>query len=466
VPLTLRTRVATHLTRWRSIAARPCRAFHEAPARSRRSAKWLAAFFLLPLLYAPVARLSGRVAGEAPQHEGLHEDAVFRSLLPNGLRLVIAPDHAVSLVAVSVVYGVGSNDDPPGRDDLAHLLEHLMFRGSRHVRDGEHEALVTEAGGYGPGATRQKTSTYTSVLPSNQLELLLFLEADRMRGLQLTPASIESEKLTVQNERGANLRFDFPSRFLAGIAGSSRQQLHRATLPEVQAFYDRYYGPNNAVLAIVGDVKPSVAAAHVRRYFSEVEPLSQIERPATEARGGRHLLVQAARKTPQIFLAYPVSQRVSAEAIRVLISTLSDPMGQSLRRRVEQRGVITGTLGIAMREVAEGTFIVIDATPSPTKTIDDVEAAIVAELSRVDSISAPDFERVRNGVLTRHARDWLFPDYRAERLAETELVHGDARRVLDGEKLIRALGPSDVQNFANDIFAKGPQVVVTAVQSK
>jgi zinc protease len=395
----------------------------------------------------------------------------LRSSLPNGLRVVVPPDHTVPLVAVAIVYGVGDVDDPPGRENLAHLLEHLMTRGSRHAKDGEFSALVAEAGGYGGGGnSRERTTRYTTVLPSNQLEMLLFLEADRMRGLQLTQTAVDSEKLTVKNEaeQGVNPPVDTPSQALAAIVRPSRNHADAVTLLELQAFYDRYYGPSNAAIAIVGDVQPLKAASLVRRYFGRIPAVAPIQRSTPAATRGRHVLVRPTLKAAQVFMAFPVPPTavVDGEALRLLQAILSDPDGQGFRRRLEQGGVIAGTIGIAIRHLAEGTFMVVEATPAPNRTVEDVEAAVTSELSRHDLISEPDFERIKNRLLTRQAREWLFPDFRSELLAETELLQEDATRVFHRQHRIRAMTAADARRMLREHLGAAPSLVVITVPSK
>ncbi|MGZ3416857.1 MAG: M16 family metallopeptidase [Polyangiales bacterium] len=207
--------------------------------------------------------------------------------LPNGLRVVIQEDHRAPLVAVNVTYHVGSRDDPPGRSGFAHLFEHLMFEGSKHVPRGEFDALLTKAGSTtrNAGTSADRTSYYETV-PSSQLETALFLESDRMGYLldALDDTAFGSARSVVKNE--------YWERIDSAPAGHAREVIHRAlfpkdhpyhrlpigvpedldaaTLSDVREFWLRYYSPNNATLVLVGDVEAANAMESIKKWFGSI----------------------------------------------------------------------------------------------------------------------------------------------------------------------------------------------------
>ncbi|MCC7002119.1 MAG: insulinase family protein, partial [Gemmatimonadaceae bacterium] len=196
-------------------------------------------------------------------------------MLPNGLRVYLAEDHSSQVVAVNLWYDVGSRNERAGRTGFAHLFEHMMFQGSANVKKADHGNLIERAGGTLNGTTQPDRTNYFEVLPSNRLNLALWLEADRMRSLAITPENLKNQQEAVKEER--RLRFDnqpylgafidsLPTMFdrercypySHSIIGSM-DDLNAATVTDVKAFFDLYYAPNNATLVIAGDFNPTQA---------------------------------------------------------------------------------------------------------------------------------------------------------------------------------------------------------------
>lgn len=214
--------------------------------------------------------------------------------LPNGLRVHLAPSDSAQVVSVNVWYDVGSRNERAGRTGFAHLFEHMMFQGSANVGKSEHGNHVERAGGQLNGSTQPDRTNYYNVLPSNRLNLALWLEADRMRSLVISPENLKNQQEAVKEER--RLRFDnqpyvgtlvdsLPTMFSAGncfayahsIIGSM-DDLNAATVEDVQAFFDLYYAPNNATLVIAGDFRPADARRLVNQYFGGI-PRGQVPPP-------------------------------------------------------------------------------------------------------------------------------------------------------------------------------------------
>src|SRR6188508_1875466 len=206
--------------------------------------------------------------------------------LDNGLRVIVAEDHLAPVVAVNLWYDVGSKHEVPGKTGFAHLFEHVMFQGSRHVAKAEHIALVQAAGGTMNGSTWLDRTNYFETLPAHQLDLALWLEADRMATLldALSQENLDNQREVVKNEK----RWSYDNRpygswnekLLAALFPPSHpyhhptigsmEDLDAASIEDVSAFFRTHYAPNNAVLTIVGDVDPDQARAWVTRYFSGI----------------------------------------------------------------------------------------------------------------------------------------------------------------------------------------------------
>ena len=200
--------------------------------------------------------------------------------LDNGLRVILVPDHSAPVYSIDVCYNVGSRNERPGRTGFAHLFEHMMFQGSENVGKGEHFILVLNNGGGMNGTTNEDRTTYFEELPINQLDLGLYLEADRMRALNITQANLDNQRNAVQEERRqgidnqpygrANLDVDNLSYDNFAYKHStigSMTDLNAASVQDVSDFFRIYYAPNNAVLTLVGDFKPEEALEKVKKYF-------------------------------------------------------------------------------------------------------------------------------------------------------------------------------------------------------
>src|SRR4051812_5132242 len=200
--------------------------------------------------------------------------------LPNGLRVVLSPDHTAPTVAVGVYYRIGFRIEPKDRTGFAHLFEHMMFQGSQNLGKMEFIKLVQKNGGILNGSTRFDFTNYYEVLPANKLETALWAEADRMRGLAITGENLKNQQGVVGNEVKVNVLNrpygGFPWVDMPQYANTNWYNAHNfygdlkdieaATLEDVSSFFKTYYAPNNAALAIVGDFNPAEAKQFVEKY--------------------------------------------------------------------------------------------------------------------------------------------------------------------------------------------------------
>ncbi|HET7791269.1 MAG TPA: pitrilysin family protein [Gemmatimonadales bacterium] len=230
----------------------------------------------------PLAAQGGAPAAATPAGEIAYQTFT----LPNGLRVIYSEDHSDPIVSVDVWYNSGSRNERPGRSGFAHLFEHMMFQGSAHVKKSEHGQLITRAGGDDNGSTTEDRTNYYETVPSNRLNLALWLEADRMRSLAITDSNFHNQRETVKEER--RLRVDnqpYSPAIIDGMAWpydtatcyayahtviGSMDDLNAATTADVKAYHDIYYAPNNATLVVVGDFTPAHLKALVGQYFAGV----------------------------------------------------------------------------------------------------------------------------------------------------------------------------------------------------
>jgi len=243
-------------------------------------------FVLLLLIPGVLSAQAGRIAFE-------------QFTLPNGLRVIYSEDHSTPVVSVDLWYEVGSRNERPGRSGFAHLFEHMMFQGSAHIKKAEHNQLIERAGGDFNGSTAEDRTNFWETVPSNRLNLALWAEADRMRSLAITAENFENQRQAVKEERrlrvdnqpyqaaftdGLTWPFDSTSCFpYAHTVIGSMADLDAAKLPDVQAFFDTYYAPNNATLVVVGDFVPSALRSLVNQYFAGAPSHAVPEAPRCDA---------------------------------------------------------------------------------------------------------------------------------------------------------------------------------------
>jgi zinc protease len=251
--------------------------------------------------------------------------------LPNGLRVVLSPDHTSPTVCVGVYYRIGFRIEPKDRTGFAHLFEHMMFQGSKNLGKMEFIQLVQKNGGVLNGSTRFDFTNYFEILPSNKLETALWAEADRMSGLDVTEANLTNQKGVVSNEVKVNVLNQpyggFPWLDMPQYANTNWYNAHNfygdlkdidaATLPDVQAFFKTYYAPNNAALAIVGDFDPAEAKKLVEKYFgpltsSQLPPPADIREPRQE-KEKREVKPDPLIEKPAIAIAYHMPDRNTPE---------------------------------------------------------------------------------------------------------------------------------------------------------
>ena len=325
--------------------------------------------------------------------------------LDNGLRVIVAPDHLAPVVAINLWYVVGSRHEQPGRTGFAHLFEHFMFQGSRHVSKAEHFSIVQSAGGVNNATTYFDRTNYFETLPSHQLELALWLEADRMATLldALDQENLDNQREVVKNEKRQT--YDnrpygsFYEKLIAAVfpAGhpyhhtpiGSMEDLDAATLDDVIAFFRAWYAPNNAVLSIVGDVDEETAHAAAARYFGPIPAnpgIVQPELPSAAPHTGAEYRETVPDEVPlaRVHFGYRTPAFGSAEfdALEVAAQILAGGKGSRLHRRlVRERRLAQDVTAFGLPLVAGGSFFGGWITARPEVSADAAESAYLEQLA-------------------------------------------------------------------------------------
>ncbi|MEO6235443.1 MAG: pitrilysin family protein, partial [Vicinamibacterales bacterium] len=366
--------------------------------------------------------------------------------LKNGLRVIISEDHTAPTFSVAVNYFVGSADEKARRTGFAHLFEHMMFKGSENVGAGEHPALVFSNGGQMNGTTNNDRTLYYETLPANQLELAIFLEADRMRSLDINRLNLDNQKGAVQEERRLRVdnqpygqtfektgeqAYDNPA-YKHSVIGSM-EDLSAASVDDVATFFKTYYAPNNAVLSIVGDVDARKTMALIEKYFGTIARQPEPKRPdLTEpphTAERRSTIEDPLARLPRLDVAWIVPPSGSADSAP--LDVLSDVLASGRSSRVNQiivreKQLATAAGAFAADSRGPGLFSAF-ASVAPGKNPADVEAALYDEIEKVKNgpIADWEIEKAHNSARRQQAASATSTLQRAVQLGEYAMFFND-----------------------------------------
>ncbi len=392
-----------------------------------------------------------------------------RETLDNGLRVIYAPLHQAPVVHVRVLYHVGSRDERPDRQGFAHMFEHMMFRGSAHVKPEEHMKLIGIVGGRSNAFTSFDTTQYVNTVPANQLELALYLEADRMASFKVDDTIFRTERKVVaeewrirQNQPYGKAAEDFFK--LAFVNHPYRwtpignmDHLAAAKAPELQAFFDRYYVPNNAVLAIAGDIDVEAARAMVRRYFDWIprgQPLDRdipAEPSQTEPR--RSEVAYPAAAVPMIEQGYRTPGYGAPDEYP--LSLLATILGQGESSRL-YRALVSGEdplcVGIqaSHMELEDHGTLTIRAMALAGTDPADIEKTIQSVLAEVrdNGVTQEELDKAKALHRVQLIHDRETAEDLTSQLGEEAVLTGDPDRVNTALDRLQAVTCKDVQAAA------------------
>jgi len=414
--------------------------------------------------------------------------------LANGLRVILSPDHSAPVIAVSVTYNVGSRNERPGRTGFAHLFEHMMFQGSANVGKGEHMALIQDNGGTMNGTTNKDRTNYFESLPANQLDLALFLEADRMRALDISQANLDNQRAVVQEEK----RQSYDNQPYGAMSGTiddlaydsfgykhttigSMEDLNAATLEDVRAFFKIYYAPNNATIAVVGDFTEAEGRKKVEQFFGAIPrqpdppPVDMTESMGTGEK--RKKLSDPLARLTRYEASYKTvsGDNPDAYALQVLGSIMSRGRTGRLYKAIVEKGLATNANAGGGMSRGPALFS-CSATLSPDSKLEPVEAAFDAEIARIqsDGITADELAKAKiraraaeivgggggRGGGGRGGGGNQTALSKANALSQFAVFYNDPNRVNNNLSRIEAVTAEDVQRVAKKYLVKTNRVVV------
>jgi predicted Zn-dependent peptidase len=394
--------------------------------------------------------------------------------LDNGLKVVISKDDSIPSIAINVCYHVGSKNEEPDKKGYAHLFEHLMFEGSKNLKPGEYDRITTNAGGENNAYTTEDKTNYFLLLPTNQLELGLWLESDRMLQFAIPEKSLITQKNVVIEEKKQNydnrpygtVSLEFAPQLFKKSGYSwdtigDIKDIERATMEDLKSFYEKFYVPDNAVLSIVGNINPDSTKTLVNNYFGEIshstnginykfeeEPLSG------EIKKNIYDNVQL----PGIFIGYRVPKENSKErfALELLSEILSGGESSRLYRSLVYEKQLVSEAGsyVDTREFA-GVFHLY-AILMPGKDVSEAEENIYLILDDINSgkISESELEKAKNKIETKQYYRRQFILSKADLLAHYKTFYNDAGLINTITSRFEQIKTDDIiaaaRNFLNE----------------
>jgi len=398
--------------------------------------------------------------------------------LANGLRIFVVEDHTTPILNLQVWYHVGSKDERPGRTGFAHLFEHLMFKGSAHVPPEEHARIIEAAGGVDNAYTNDDVTVFWETVPSNYLERVLWLEADRMASLSVDEANFHSEREVVKEER--RLRVEEPpyGRVFEDLYAAafsvhpyhhttlgSMQDLNQATLIDVREFYKTFYRPDNATLVIVGDVLPQDCWAAAEKYFGGipkpeapvprqklVEPPQTEEKQLAKSYGANSPL-------PAVVEGYKIPAAFAPDYYALNLASNILSAGESSRlyqRLVYETQIAAQTAGIGNFTEDPNLFLAF-AVMNQGKTAEEGRAAIEAVLAELknDPVSPGELAKAKNQMMAGFIFGRIGDQQAADAIGTAAVIGKDPELVNRDPAAFLRVTPADLQHVAQQYFIPG-----------
>jgi zinc protease len=441
----------------------------------------------LVLISIPRSQLDSAESNPAQSavRSALSFDVAFKEFrLKNGLRVILAEDHSAPTYSICITYNVGSRDERPGRTGFAHLFEHMLFQGSENIGKGEHFILVQNNGGSANGTTNADRTNYFETLPVNQLELGIFLEADRMRAPVITQANFDNQRQTVQEER----RQTFDNRpygrtyeavietaydnfaYHHSVIGSM-EDLNAATIQDAVDFFRMYYAPNNAVLSLVGDFQTDDALSLIKRYFEGIPgqpapPVPDVAEPVQKSER-RKIIEDAFAQTPRLDIVYKIPPGNTPDwyALSVLGQVLSGGVSSRLYQKLVKDKEVALSASAGPDERRGPSLFWFSIMARPGTDLAGLEKLVYQEIERLQSEEIADWEltKVQMQLRRQLAQQRYSTRARANSLGHYAVYYNEPQLINLAPQKYNQVTKADLQRVARAYLNETQRTVVTTM---
>jgi zinc protease len=435
---------------------------------------------LLFLVHSPGAALQQRQSMPRPID-------YKETVLPNGLRIVTHEDHSTPVINLQVWYHVGSKDEKMGRTGFAHLFEHLMFKGSAHVKPEEHDKIIMNAGGVSNAYTNDDVTVFWQTFPANYLEKVLWLEADRMVSLDISEENFQQEREVVKEERLTRVenppygdlieqlyQSAFESHPYKHITIGSMADLNAATIQDVREFYRTYYVPNNATIIIAGDFKADDAVGLSKKYFGDIpkgtRPIvrNTVKEPAQQKE--KRLSRSKAVPLPAYVAGYHVPADGNPDAYPLTIASMILSQGHS--SRIYHSIVYDKQLAVQAEASANFTedpnlffaFLIMNRGSS----VAEGEKALNEQIDALTKqpVGDDELEKAKNGIRAQYTFGRESVQQKAEALGHAAVLHNDLASINKEYDLFMKVSKDDIMRVAKTYFRPENRTVLVVTPQK
>ena len=438
------------------------------------------------LLVALCYLILGTLAGPRANAQATPRIQFEKYKLPNGLEVILHEDHSTPIISVDTWYHVGSGDEQVGRTGFAHLFEHIMFMGSQHVPVGAFDQLLESAGANNNGSTTEDRTNYYEILPSNALQLALWLDADRMGFLLPTMdlAKVNLQRDVVKNERRQrvdNVPYGRADEIILAalypkthpyswpVIGSM-SDLSAASLTDVQNFFKTYYAPNNATLTIAGDFDPATVKKLVAQYFGSIPRGPEVKRrltvPAVVIPRDTFLVLEDKVQLPRLFYTWHSVKRFSKDdaALDILAQIIANDKNSRLYKKLVYNLQVAQNVSAFQDGLRLDGKFQIDVTPKPGQKVADIDRIVQAEIANVinTGVAPRELERAQNLYKASFLNRLASVLGKAEVLNSYNYFVGNPDYVQQDAARYERVTAADVQRVAKTYLGR-PKIVLTVV---
>jgi len=427
--------------------------------------------------------LTGATALAAPKataSKGPAAEVVTRTL-PNGMQVIVWPDHDIPNVALYTWYRVGSRNERPGITGISHYFEHMMFNGTSTRAPGEFDRVMEANGGANNAYTSSDVTVYQDWFPRSVLPLIFELESDRMRNLSFDPKVVESERGVVYSERrssvdnnnfGALYEQVNAALFTAHPYGIPTlgwpSDIEGWRIEDLKRYYQTYYAPNNATLLVVGDVTPAEVFALADQYLAKIpasEPPLAVTTVEPEQKGERRVVLRKESQTPLLLMAWHGARATDPDAKRLelLSAILSDGESSRLHRRLVEEERIALAVGTGQQAGFDPGFLYLYAVLPPGGDLAKVETAIDDELARVarEGVTDAELAKARNIKLAGHFRSLRTISGKAQALGAAQVFRGGYTKLFDDPAEYARIAAVELKEVAGRVLVPDNRTVGT-----